>query len=81
MMTIKEEYTIKKQYHSPRLEVVLLDNHVALDGPSEGEEPPGDPFSIGNQTSSFKRSDSIFEKPFSDSPSSDSPFGGSSPSY
>lgn len=74
-MIIKNQNSIKKRYKSPLLEVVKLDNHIALENPST--HVPGDP----DEVSKFGGEDTGYKKPFPDAPASDNPFGGSSPKY
>lgn len=66
----------KKQYQPPCLEVIQLDNHIALGAPSDDPiVEPGNPFGVG-------RNESDYYKTFPTAPSSDNnPFGGSSPNY
>lgn len=73
-MIKKNQNRSKKEYQSPCLEVILLDNHIALGDPSQ---PP-----IVEPVSGWdKDNGSGYNKPFPDAPASNSPFGGSSPNY
>lgn len=78
-MIIENLNNSKKQYQPPCLEVIQLDNHIALEAPSDGPiTEPGDgesPFGVG-------RNESDYYKTFPTAPASDNnPFGGSSPNY
>ncbi|HKL72104.1 MAG TPA: hypothetical protein VJ855_05555 [Marinilabiliaceae bacterium] len=73
-MIIENQNSVKKRYQPPILEVVMLDNHIALEVISEGP-PPIEPDLAPDG------SDSHSKKLFPDAPASDSPFGGSSPNY
>ena len=74
-MIIKNQNNTKKQYQSPCLEVIQLDNHVSLTGSPSGP-PDTEPDLVAPDGS-----DSHSKKLFPDAPVSDSPFGGSSPNY
>lgn len=72
-MIVENLNNIKKQYQSPSLEVIHLDNNIALQISSPLPTDPGEPW-VNENGSGFK-------KPFLDAPTSENPFGGSSPNY
>ena len=74
-MIIENQNNIKKQYQSPCLEVIQLDNHIVLETLSPGVIPPVEPTSKNDQEAFG------YKEYFPDAPTSDNPFGGSSPNY
>jgi hypothetical protein len=72
-MTQNRSHKIKKSYQSPLIVEVGIDNYITLDGPST--DPPGDP----TTTSAYSEEDE--KELFPDTPTTDDPFGGSSPNY
>jgi len=74
-MIVENLNNIKKQYQSPSLEVIHLDNNIAL---QVNSPLPTDP--TGGE-SWVNKNGSGFKKPFLDAPTSENPFGGSSPNY
>jgi hypothetical protein len=74
-MTQNKHHKIKKRYQSPLIVEVGIDNYITL---LEQSQPIGDPGTPGISSSSAY--DEV-EKVFPDSPTTDDPFGGSSPNY